>query len=224
MKISIAIPTSGMKDKEYFLTRCLNSLWDQSLQDFEIVITDNSDDGIIESICNLYKGGIRYYRNPIKGMAQNTNEAIRRSKGQLIKILYMDDFLCDNEALEIMFKRFYNAEDSRWLATGCAHTRDGKFLLKPHIPKYSEDIHTGHNTIGSPSVVMIKNDRPLMFDEKMQWLLDADYYKRLHDKYGEPVIVRDILVAVGIHDGQMTQTMGEERKLQEFNYITEKYA
>lgn len=218
--ITIAIPTSDMPNKEALFQRCLESLWDQDYQDFEVVVTDNSEDDVIQKMCEYYKTGIRYYKNPIKGMAQNTNEAIRRSKGDLIKILYMDDFLSENFALDRMVKWFHKG----WLVACCAHTHDGKYLSRPHTPVYSDDIHTGHNTIGSPSVMMIKNDDPLLFDENMTWLLDCDYYKRMYARYGKPTVVKEILIGIGLHDGQATNTMGEERKLQEYQYIMKKYA
>jgi len=220
MKLTVAIPTHDMDSKEYFFRRCLDSLWNQSFQDFEIVVTDNSDDDKIEVICDWYRTGIRYFKNPTKGMAQNTNEAIRRSKGELIKILYMDDYMAHDEALEKIIKKF----NGHWLVTGCTHSITGKEFFKPHIPHYSLDIVTGNNTIGSPSVLTILNKKPLMFDEQMTWVLDCDYYKRMYDLYGEPVILKDINVVMGIHDGQATNTMGDERKNYEHEYITKKYA
>ncbi len=78
--LSLAIPTHSMLSGEYFLTRLLDSLWNQTFQDFEIVITDNSDDNVIKDICESYRTGIKYFRNPRKGMAQNTNEAIKKSQ------------------------------------------------------------------------------------------------------------------------------------------------
>lgn len=218
--ISIAIPTSPMENGEYLFTRCLESLWDQTFQDFEIVVTDNSDDDTIKSICNFYKTGIRYFRNPRKGMAQNTNEAILRSNGDLIKILYMDDFLAHRKSLH---KIVYNFEGA-WLATACTHMRMGdSYTQMIHYPSYSEDIHLGNNTIGSPSVLTIRNRRPLLFDENMTWLLDCDYYKRLHAKYGDPTTLQDINVVIGLHDGQATHLIPDQRKLQEQNYLITKY-
>lgn len=220
MRISVAIPTSDMRDKENLFGRCLNSLWKQSFQDFDIVVTDNSDDDRIKFICDYYKTGITYYKNPRKGMAQNTNEAIKRSTGELIKILYMDDFLFHERSLEKIAKCFKGT----WLVTSCNHTDGLSEPFNNHHPHYSQDIHTGNNTIGSPSVLTIKNDNPLLFDEEMTWLLDADYYRRLYDKYGEPTILKDINVTIGLHPGQATHTMGEKRKLREQDYIIKKYA
>jgi glycosyltransferase involved in cell wall biosynthesis len=149
MKLSIALPTSDMFDKKNLFVRCLESLWKQSFQDFEVVVTDNSDDNEIKSVCAYYKTGIKYYKNPIKGMAQNTNEAIRRSKGRLIKILYMDDFLFHENSLERIVAGFRG----EWLVSGCNHTLTGVNFINEHIPSYSNDIQLGNNTIGSPSVV-----------------------------------------------------------------------
>lgn len=216
--ISVVIPTSDMKNKEDFFTRCLESLWRQSYQDFEIIVTDNSDDDVIKAICDYFKTGISYYKNPIKGMAQNTNEGIRRSKGELIKFLYMDDYLAHNDSLLKILTHF----NGQWLVTGCLHD-DGLGLFNPHIPHYSDDIYLGNNTIGGPSVLTIRNNEPMFFDETMTWLLDCDYYRRMHDKYGEPTILKDKNVVMGIHPSQATHTMGQERKLQEYNYMKTKY-
>lgn len=231
-KISVAIPTSPMKDGVNFFKRCLNSLWDQTLQNFEIIVTDNSEDSLIKDICDYYRTGIIYYRNPIKGMAQNTNAAIKHSRGELIKILYMDDFLIDNEALDLISKNF----KGHWLVTACLHVDNLGIVGTLHIPTYNDKIQEGHNTIGSPSVLTIKNNQhftekngqfspqnPLLFDEEMTWLLDCDYYKRMHDLYGPPVILDQPLTAIGLHSDQATHTMGDERKLLEQEYMLKKY-
>lgn len=212
-----------MKQREHLFIRLLESLWKQTYQNFEIVVTDNSDDVVIESICSYYKTGIRYYRNLIKGMAQNTNEAIRRSNGELIKILYMDDYLAHDKSLLKIVNSF--ADDDYWLVTGCTHIKLGdNFTQNLHYPSYSEDIHTGNNTIGSPSVLTIRNDHPMMFDENLTWLLDCDYYRRMYEVYGEPTIIRDVNVILGLHPSQATHTMGEERKEMEYQYMLNKYA
>jgi len=207
-----------MPDKEKLFTRCLESLWSQSFQDFEVIVTDNSDDDKIYNICTYYKTGIHYYRNPVKGMAQNTNEALRRATGELIKILYMDDYLAHENSLKKILTHF----EGNWLVSGCLHD-DGLEVFKPHTPYYSQDIHTGRNTIGGPSVLTIRNQDVMFFDEAMTWLLDCDYYRRLYDKYGEPTILKDKNVIIGLHPYQATHTMGQQRKLLEHNYMIKKY-
>lgn len=218
--VSVCVPTHDMEGKHYFFKRLMDSLWNQSFQDFEIVVTDNSEDDEIGRMCEFYKTGIRYFKNPKKGMAQNTNEAMRNAKGNLIKILYMDDFMAHDQALERIVEKF----KGHWLVTGCMHTTDGERFYGTHFASYNDQIQTGNNTIGSPSVLTILNKDLIFFDEKMTWLLDCDLYKRYHDKYGDPVIVEDLNVVIGVHEGQATFTMGDDRKSQEHEYMNNKYA
>lgn len=216
-KITCCIPVHNMDKKHIFLPRLLNSLWSQSFQDFDIVVADNSDDSVMQEICH-YFGGIDHFFNPRKGMAQNTNEAIKRSTGSLIKILYMDDFFAHDKALQRIWDNFTGG----WLVTSCTHTIDGDDRFNSHRPTFSENIHKV-NTIGSPSVLTIENKDPLLFDETLTWMLDADYYKRLYDRYGLPQICNDINVVIGLGEHQATSYLSDELKLEELEYVTQKH-
>ena len=147
-------------------------------------------------------------------------ESIKQSRGELIKILYMDDFMAHDDALDKIIKHF----KGQWLVTGCTHIKKGdSYTHQIHLPSYTEGVCRGGNTIGSPSVLTIRNENPLMFDEEMTWMLDCDYYKRMYDLYGEPTILKDINVIIGLHNSQVTNLLTDERKLQEYQYITKKY-
>lgn len=210
--ISIAIPTSEMKGQGWrFLHQSLTALTTQTYKDFEVVVSDNSDDDRIKEACSVYDElNIRYIRNPIKGMASNTNNAIRESRGDLIKILYLDDYLCRKDSLQDIVDNF----TGRWLISGCT--------TNPH-PYYTGDIHQGNNKLGSPSVMTILNKDPLFFDETMTWLLDCDYYKRMYALYGLPVILDKVSVHIGVGDHQATNTLSKELKDRELDYMRNKY-
>lgn len=210
-KISIALPIHGMDRAEFFLQKCLDSILDQTFEDYEVVIMDNSDDDKLEHVARTYGMPIRYSLNPRKGMAQNTNEAIRASRGELIKILYMDDLLAHKDALKDIVERFRG----HWLISPANNNPK---------PRYTEDIHLGNNRLGSPSTLTILNEEPLLFDEEMTWLLDCDYYKRMHDRFGVPVILDKVGVKMGIHDGQLSHLLTQEEKDLEQRYMINKYA
>lgn len=220
--ISICIPTYEMHGEGVrLLKRSLSAMVSQTYKDFEVVITDNSDDDAIESICKdqLFRSlSIAYYRNPHKGMAPNTNESIRRAKGDLIKILYMDDYFAHDDAIKDIVENFTGS----WLVTACGHDDGSGSLQKIHIPSYNKNIQT-KNTIGSPSVLTIRNNDPLFFDETMTWMLDCDYYKRLHDKYGKPVILDKVNVVIGLGAHQTTNHLSDNVKQQEHDYMTKKH-
>jgi glycosyltransferase involved in cell wall biosynthesis len=203
------------------LERNLNILINQTFKDFEIVISDNSENDEIKKICADKKYGnlnIKYFKNPRKGMAQNTNASLLKASGEIIKILYMDDYLSHKNSIKNIVDNF----DGYWLVTGCDHD-DGKKKYNPHSPNYNNKIFLGKNTIGSPSVLSIKNQNLIFFDEKMTWMLDCDYYKRLYDLYGEPTILEDTNVTIGTSDYQVTNILSKKNKFKELFYMIFKH-
>lgn len=221
-RITVAIPTHSMTGGQSFLRQSFNSFKKQTFKDFDIVVSDNSEDDLIEDVCNEYiELPITYFKNPLKGMAQNTNSAIKASKGELIKVLYLDDFLFGETALSDINK-FFKPTD-QWLVTGCVHTVDGEEFYNPHYPNYHDKIYEGGNTIGSPSVLTIRNKDPQLFDENLTWLLDVDLYKRYDYLYGNPRVINSLNVVIRIHPGQMTNIISDNRKQDELEYLIKKY-
>ena len=104
-----------------------------------------------------------------------------------------------------------------WMITGCNTNLH---------PQWTNDIETGNNKLGSPSVFTFRNHfgNNLLFDETMSWLLDCDLYKRMYEKYGEPKILDVKNIIIGQGDHQMTYILTNEEKLAEHNYIQQKYA
>lgn len=187
-KISIVIPIHDMQNGEFFLWRAINSIMEQTFKDYEIIITKDG------------------------GMAENTNAGIKRARGQLIKILYLDDWLAHPNALQEIADNFeFNDE---WMITACD--------TNPK-PYWTDDITSGNNKLGSPSCLTFRNRDPELFDERMDWLLDADLYKRLYDLHGEPKILDSINVNIGVGEHQMTHILTDDEKLAEHNLIKEKY-
>jgi hypothetical protein len=185
-KISIAIPTHKMKNGDFFLKRCLDSIREQTYQNYEIVITDKGK------------------------MAQNTNRAIKQCTGELVKVMYMDDYFAHKDALKNIVENF----EGYWMITGAD--------TNPH-PYWTNDIEEGNNKLGSPSALTMRKGLGVLFDERLSWLLDCDLYRRLYDIYGEPTILDEVNVKIGIHDGQMTNILTDEEKLAEHNLMKEKY-
>lgn len=192
-KISICIPTHNMKDKDYFLSRCTNSINRQTFTDYEVIITDEGR------------------------MAENTNAAIKKAKGEIIKILFMDDYFASDFSLQHIVENF----KSGWLATGCIHN-DRKHLFNPHYPEWNVDVSKGINTIGSPSVIAFENNDPLLFDENLTWVLDCEFYDRLYKRYGPPRLLSLVDIVIGVGDHQTTHLLTEEEKDNEVKYVINK--
>ena len=215
--ISIIIPCYEMYGKggEY-LKRSLDILERQVYKDFEVVIPDNSDDDVIEHIANHSPLKINYFKNPRKGMAANTNEGIKAAKGEIIKILYQDDYFKTTESLRIIVDNF--KKSTNWLATGCLHLV-GREEINPHYPVFNHEMFNGNNMIGSPSVTAFRNDNPILMDETLQWVLDLDLYIKMYNRYGIPDYLYDLNVVIGLGKHQTTNALTEQVKSKEIEII-----
>jgi hypothetical protein len=227
--LSICLPTYEMHGLgEKYLCQSLDILVTQTFKHFDVVISDNSVNDGIKKVCEEYKGklDIKYFKHPgKKEMSPNTNYAIQKATGVLLKILFQDDYLYGNDALKTIVDNFDLHKD-QWLVTACTHTKNTRQFFRPFYPKYNSKIHMGRNTISSPSVLTLKNnnDKTFLFDENLKWFMDVDYYKRLHNAYGEPKIVNTICTVnrVGAHQTTNRDATEELRKT-EFKYIAKKY-
>ena len=158
-----------------FLKQSFDILTRQSFKDFDVVISDHSRTDVIKDLCDEYTSrlDIHYYRynEKIGSSSANLNNAITKATGKMLKILFQDDFLYDENSLQNIANNFDVIKD-RWLVTACEHSKDGVNYYRPFYPKYNDKIYLGNNTISSPSVLTIKNERPLLFDENLTWIMD----------------------------------------------------
>jgi len=200
----------------------------QTFKDFEVVISDHSNNNDIKKLCERYsdKLSIVYIHNPLQrgSLSHNTNNAINNCKGKIIKILFQDDFLFDENSLQKINDSF--SIDTNWIVSSCEHVADkGTEFYNKVIPRYSEEITSGVNTIGNPSVVAFRNlEDNVLFDEKMTWTVDLDYYKRMHNRHGVPKVIEDTIVVIRIWDRQLTNLIPHEIKQKEEKIIRDRYA
>lgn len=223
--ISVCIPTYEMKGRgAEYLSYSFNILHQQTFKDFEIIISDHSESNLIQDLCTQWHPtlSIKYIKNENSrgNSSANTNNAIKQASGDVIKILFQDDFLYDEHSLQNQIKCF----KGKWLVVASCHY-NGEEIYKPFYPSYHDNIQYGYNTIGSPSILMFENKDTLEFDENLIWLMDTDYYKRMYTKFGPPDICNDICVVNREHSDQVTHTLAtEEVKDKELKYLMEKYA
>lgn len=144
-------------------------------------------------------------------MAENTNSGIKRARGKFIKILYLDDYFSHSQALETMVGAI---GDKDWLVCGTDDNQN---------PYWTDDIETGNNRLGSPSALMIRNESPLLFDERLSWLLDCAYYKEMERTCGKPAILPGNHITISRHSGQMTNILTDSEKLAEHEYVLKNY-
>jgi glycosyltransferase involved in cell wall biosynthesis len=214
------------------LHRALASIGSQTLPSgfkLEVIISDHSVGPELEYVCAEYRNQdsfeVRYLKKNwnTSSPSSSLNYAFGASSGEIIKILFLDDFLIERHALALIYTQFHR-DATRWLACGTIHTQDGTTFVRPHYPRFNSMIHHGNNTISSPSVVALRRECWEPFDDNLLWLMDVDFYKRISMIHGEPTILNEILVATGIGSHQATNTLAPPaRRRVEHLYVLFKY-
>jgi len=215
MKISICIPTWEQYGRGFeFLKNNFEQILKQTYKNFNVIISDHSKDDNIESLCEQYSSqiDIKYFKNEnhLGNGPANTNNAIINADGDIIKIIFQDDFLYQDNSLELIIKEFEN-KDCNWLVSGCNHTHDdGKSFSNFMVPYWNDKIATGTNTISSPSVLSFRNDNPCLFDEELTMLMDCEMYYQLYIRYGLPKIITDCLITNRMHQHQISSLYNKD--------------
>ena len=224
---SVCIPCYEMSGKGHkYLEHNLNQLVIQDFKNFEVIISDQSVNNKIKLLCEKYKKklDIKYFlnENGKKQASANTNFAMKKASGQVIKIIFQDDYLYTNKALSNLYNVFSRTNIS-WCVCASEHSYDGVNVFRSFYPNYNDNIQLGNNTISSPSVIAVRRENYIPFDEKLIYLMDVDLYKRYFDRDGMPFVLNDILVVNRLHDKQVSQLVTKSLIRSELHYIKRKF-
>ena len=228
MKISIVIPTYEMHGNgASFLLANFQKIKYQTHTDFDIIISDHSSDEEVKKLCDLWSHEfeIKYYKNieDVGNSSANINNALKYATGDIVKILFQDDFLWNQDSLFEINNGFENNLEKHWLISPCEHSKDGETFYRTFIPKCDvESLSKGINTISSPSVLSFLNKDIVFFDENLIWMMDCDYYIMMHKKFGEPIILESVNVVNRIWEKQYNNLIPQSKKDEETEYMKNK--
>jgi len=146
---------------------------------------------------------------------------MQAARGQIIKILFQDDFLHSPGALDEIVQAF-DEPSVGWVLCGTLHTEDCITFFRPLVPKMNPNLRFGINTVSSPSVLALRANTMPFFDEALVWLMDVDFYHRCVDLLGPPKIIEKPLVANRLHAAQVTHSVLRPLIRKELRHIAEK--
>jgi len=219
------------------LSHLINSVYTQTYKNVEIVISDHSPNSSVKNLCDEWKDkvNIKYVKNEKnRGSCEaNTNNALIHTSGKYIKTMAgQDDFLCRNDALEMMINHL-ETTGRRWIFTGCLHCQENETnnLFNPHPPMWPSEngpytfksMLSGNNLIGGESVMMFEKV-DVLIDPNLIYLMDLEFYYRLYKELGDPVLVNDMCAVSRIREDSITSNMiFPELVEEEKNYINDKH-
>lgn len=229
-QISICIPAYKRAD---FLKRLLDSIGLQTFRNFEVIVTDDSPDESVRQLCVEYQSQfpLHYYRNQRQlGTPENWNEAVRRSRGEWIKIMHDDDWFAGPQSLaEFALAADAHPESNFIFCAYCDIFLDEGRDRAVFVPKaryraflQNTSVLFARNIIGPPSVILYRRAPSIEFDPKIKWVVDIDFYMR-YLKTRQPAYIHRVLINVGVGEMQVTQDCRKpEVEIPESLYLLEK--
>jgi len=206
-KVSVVIPTFNRKEK---LIRAINSVLNQTYQDFEIIIIDDcSKDKTFGVVKKIDDDRIIYSRNKKNlGGSASRNRGVSMAKGEYVAFLDDDDLWMPNK-LEEQMSVIRNL-DEKYCGAFCGFSiiKDNKESTSKIYKKEGCLFYEllDYNCIGTTSTIIIRKkclNNVGGFNEDLPSNQDLDLFLRLAKKYKFKNI-RKTLVNYYIHnDGQI---------------------
>jgi glycosyltransferase involved in cell wall biosynthesis len=208
--ISICIPA---KDRVHLLRRLLDSISEQTYNDFEVIITDNSEGNDVESLTlEFARLNIKYAKNnPKTQMGGNWNACMQKASGKWIKLIHDDDWFTDKDSLAVwaqaaqdtnasfIFSSYYLVDEDTLNREQISVSFLGRLLLKWSFYSLLKE-----NVIGPPSVTLIRRDAFLPYLPQLNWLVDIECYIRYIKSKNRLKYIALPITSIGIHKGQAT--------------------
>jgi glycosyltransferase involved in cell wall biosynthesis len=215
-KVSISIATYDAQGKGLdFIKKNVNSFFQQTYNNLEMVISDHSVDYSIENyIYSINSEKIKYIRNENdRGLqVENINNAILNCTGEYIKLMNHDDYMEDSDTISCMVNLLNN--ETKWVISDCKVINLNSGNCTRHwdakIPENIWDFLHGINYYGCPSVSLIPKDN--LLDINVKYMADCELWYRLSIKYGNPAILKGYKINIGEGEHQLTSIFSKNFK------------
>lgn len=227
-KVSICIPTYNNLEA---LKRCLNSVLLQNYTDYEVVVTDDSSNEDIKNYLaeNSLLENIFYFKNQTAlGSPENWNEAIRKSKGEYIKILHHDDWFTHENSLEIFVQLLDKNPTS---AIGFVASKninlENNMIINYNRPSKEkiEEIKNNPvtllngNFIGAPSATIFRKNNFSIFDSNTIWFVDIDFYIQILLQNNNLIFSEIDAISIGASPTQITKSVESNKTINIFEHF-----
>lgn len=140
-ELSIIVPVFNVED---YLDGCVQSILNQTYQDYEIILIDDGSTDNSGQMCDSFTDErIRVFHKENGGLSSARNVGLEQAKGQFITFVDSDDQYGDKETLSENMQIMRNSPEIDFLQFPYTIIRNGEITLT-HVPKerllYDSDI------------------------------------------------------------------------------------
>ena len=223
---SVVIST---KNRATLVVKAVQSILNQSFQDFEILIVDNaSTDNTEEVLVQLQESRLHYFKNEIdKERCFARNRGVKNAKGTYICFLDSDDEYLPNH-LQVIYDKIQESNLKKALFFTSAYETYNFENLQERICPNLEDFELFEYILTytfNPARVAVHHSvlNEFQFDEQIPGLEDLDLWLRIATKY--PIIqIPKRTIIYQLHDESYSIAAPNrfKRELSLFNYVFRK--
>ncbi len=248
IKLTILIPTYNFKLGINKILDCIESIEDDLRDYIEIIISDDSDEEIIQksrnkSLTKHFKNYFYFHNIENEGAINNWNKLISKAKGDYIWLLHHDEYWQKEKNIIRYIFEAINTKNPNILILPITKLKTTRIfnlnfkMIQKHII-FKKIIKTyinnpklliKANIIGPPSALIYKKNN-FSYDVNLKYLVDVEFYIRLFNSYNSKKIILGTkyfdLISMQDNDKSITSFLQKEirsLKKKEENYIFNRY-
>ncbi len=210
--ISCVIPTYN---DVFIIDRCLSSVVHQQNIKFEIIVCDDTATNEVKILCDYYAkkyNMLRYVIGARTGNAvDNWNKGLAQANGRYLLLIHQDEFLLDQNHLQKIICAL-DGENARACVTRSITITRNRMSWFPLVAGaarlFRPPLWTLFmlNWIGPTATVAFSRDVTPLFNPKLKFMVDVDFYWRLLRAKGVVFINQPKVVSLAHHDAQISAT------------------
>ncbi len=140
MKVSFVIPVYNKAD---YLTQCLESILNQTYEDFEVILIDDGSTDESPMICDQYANNdrVRVLHKENGGQSEARNIGVSIAKGEYVVFVDSDDFWMGEDSLKNIIEVVGDNKECDFIGFNCSYYYPSSNSYKKWVP-YSSILGT----------------------------------------------------------------------------------
>lgn len=218
-KVSVIVPVYNV---EKYVDKCLRSLVNQTMNDYElIIINDGSTDEsekIIEKYISAYPNLIKHIKQENQGLSDARNNGLKLINSDYVMFIDSDDYVC-NDMLEKMYNKI-TKENCDFVICGNNVVKENGEIISSTYPNNYCDLDfitqmllgnlCAWNKIIKKEII---EDEDLLFRSRV-WYEDIDFSFKLFMKAKKMCFLEENLYNYLLRDGSIMNSKNLSRNLE----------